>query len=549
MPRKNPYLNPSKVKDTPEKRQNGVNAGAMQAAIQAAGVAPGSPSYAQATSQPVDASRYTAREKSVATMALDRSAIAANSLSFVESTGFPGFPTLALLGQLSEYRSMHERFADECVRAWGKVISRGAATDDKLAQIESELERINLRTLVRTLVFQEQAFGRAHACFNLQDDKAYLTTPLVLLPSTVRKGGFLGMNSVEAYWVSPNNYNSIDPSKDDFYKPSSWWMLGQEIHATRLWTLVSRPVADMLKPAYSFAGVSMTQLAMPYIDNWLRTRQSVSDTVKQFSVSGIGMDLSQWLAPGGAASLQQRAQLINAYRDNRNLLLLDKSTEEFFQINTPLSGLSELQAQAQEQQSSVSHIPLVILLGITPNGLNASSDGEIRVFYDYVLGYLNAHVLALIQYVLKIVQLSLFGEIDETIGWKWFPLYQPTRQEQAEIDAKNASTDATYVEIGAVSNDQVAARLAADPDSRYAGINEDIDDLDDTDIEGITEHILEMEPAPPKPPISGGQAGSSSNEPSDDLNAQASAISTPHSPDKPDNDPTRRRNKRRNMGV
>ena len=31
---------------------------------------------------------------------------------------------------------------------------------------------------------------------------------------------------------------------------------------------------------------------------------------------------------------------------------------------------------------SVSGQPLVKFTGITPNGLNASSDGEIRVFYD-----------------------------------------------------------------------------------------------------------------------------------------------------------------------
>jgi hypothetical protein len=51
---------------------------------------------------------------------------------------------------------------------------------------------------------------------------------------------------------------------------------------------------------------------------------------------------------------------------------------------TPRWALSMLQAQAQEQMAAVSSIPLVKLLGIAPTGLNASSDGEIRVFYDYI---------------------------------------------------------------------------------------------------------------------------------------------------------------------
>ncbi|MGJ8500946.1 anti-CBASS protein Acb1 family protein, partial [Glaesserella parasuis] len=125
-------------------------------------------------------------------------------------------------------------------------------------------------------------------------------TPLVLRPGTVRQGSFEAVRVVEPYWVTPNNYNSIDPTAADFYKPSTWWMLGTEVHASRLQTMISRPVPDMLKPTYSFRGISLTQLAMPYVDNWLRTQQSVSDTVKQFSITGVKTDLQQYLQPGGA---------------------------------------------------------------------------------------------------------------------------------------------------------------------------------------------------------------------------------------------------------
>ena len=41
-------------------------------------------------------------------------------------------------------------------------------------------------------------------------------------------------------------------------------------------------------------------------------------------------------------------------------------------------------AQSQEQISSVSRIPLVKWTGISPSGLNASSEGEIRVYYDLI---------------------------------------------------------------------------------------------------------------------------------------------------------------------
>ena len=531
MPRKNPYLKAQNIKESPDT----VHAGdkqrqRVQAAIEAVGTPAFSPSLEGAQRFEVTAERYTGVEREAAEHAMDFNNQASNALSFVASTGFPGFPTLALLGQLAEYRSMHERLADECVRAWGKVISTGAADEGKLEALEAELKRIDLRSTVRALVVQEQAFGRAHALIKLRNDKTQLTTPLVLKPYTVKQNSFEGVRTVEAYWVSPNNYNSIDPSQPDFYKPSSWWMLGQEAHSTRLFTIVSRPVADMLKPAYSFAGVSMSQLAMPYIDNWLRTRQSVSDTVKQFSITGVLMDMQQALAPGGNADLNSRAQLFNAYRDSRNLALLDKATEEFFQINTPLSGLSDLQAQAQEQMSAVSHMPLVVLTGITPSGLNANSDGEIRVWYDYVLGYLHTNILPLVQYVLKVAQLSLFGAIDDSVGWEWFPLMQETLGERSERMARDADTDTKYVETGILRTDQVAARLESDPHSMYANIleNQSIDDIPSEDIEGITEHILSMQPVVEEQPEQVGQAGSSVATEASELDTQASAVLTPH---------------------
>jgi hypothetical protein len=310
----------------------------------------------------------------------------------------------------------------------------------------------------------------------------------------VRQGDFIGLRVVEPYWVTPNFYNSIDPTAADFYIPSSWWLLGIEVHATRLHTIVSRPVPDMLKPTYSFRGISMSQLAIPYVDNWLRTRQSVSDTVKQFSVSGVAMDLAQVLQPGAAVNLNQRAQLINAYRDNRNLLLLDKATEEFFQVNTPLSGLDALQAQGQEQMSAVSHIPLVKLLGLTPTGLNASSEGEIRVFYDYVRGYQSHALDRLVQDVLKLAQLNLFGAVDPGITWEWAPLHELTALEDADRRYKDAETATRYVEIGALNAQQIAEHLAADPTSGYSGLFDGTDAIEpaDDDIAGITQQILQI---------------------------------------------------------
>lgn len=472
---------------------NTANARAQMAldAIAATPAAPASPSLTAAQRYEVDRANYTTREQRAAAHAMDFNGQAGSALTFVNGTGFPGFPTLALLAQLPEYRAMHEVFADECIRTWGKPIVSGDCDPAILSQINDEIERLRVRDVVRELVVHDQAFGRAHAAFRLKGDDQIRETPLVPRPYTVRKGAFLGIKAIEPYWVTPNSYNSIDPWRDDFYKPSSWWVLGQEVHATRLRCMISRPVPDMLKPAYSFAGVSMSQLAMPYIDNWLRTRQAVSDTVKQFSVVGVAMDLMQALAPGANQDLAMRAELINRYRDNRNILFLDKAQEEFFMFNVPLGGLDALQAQAQEQMAAVSHIPLVKLLGVTPTGLNASSEGEIRVFYDFVRAYQRNFAQQLMNDVCTFVQLSLFGEIIPGMSWQWHPLHELNALELADKQKSLMETHTGYATAGIVRPDQIAKVLDNDPDSPYAGVLDTdalIEPADD-DIAGITEYV------------------------------------------------------------
>ena len=71
-------------------------------------------------------------------------------------------------------------------------------------------------------------------------------------------------------------------------------------------------------------------------------------------------------------------------------------------------------------------------------------------------------------------------------------------EEAADERAKDADTDAKYIENGVVRPDQVKKRLSNDPNSGYAGIeDEPIEDLPDDDIGAITDRIMEIGSEPP----------------------------------------------------
>jgi hypothetical protein len=274
-------------------------------------------------------------------------------------------------------------------------------------------------------------------------------------------------------------------------------MLGQEVHASRLMTVVTRPLPDILKPAYNFAGMSLSQLAEPYVDNWLRTRQSVSDLIDNFSTTALATSMDQILqGDDDGADLLDRADLFTATRSNKGLMLLDKEREELVQVNTPLSGLHELQAQSQEHMCSVSRMPAIVLTGISPSGLNASSDGEIRIFYDWIAAQQEAFWREPLEVILKTVQLSLFGEIDPDIGVAFVPLFQMTPKEESDIRLQDSQADCAYVAAGIIDPSEVRDRLAKDPNSGYDGLDTSVELVPPAEPTDETDPAATLENAP-----------------------------------------------------
>lgn len=392
-----------------------------------------------------------------------------------EGLFFPGYPYLSELTQRAEYRRPAEMLAQNMTRKWIKIQATGDNAEekaDKIKQIEAELKRINAREVFKQALEKDGHFGRAQIYIDIGNDEAdELKMPLSVSGAKIIKGALKRLQVIEPLWTYPDRYNTTDPLKDDFYRPESWFIMGKQVHASRLLTIVSRPVPDMLKAAYIFGGLSLSQLAKPYVDNWLRTRQSVSDLLHSFNVFVLKTDMAATLAGDADEGLLPRLELFNRIRDNRGIMAIDKEAEEFETISAPLTSLDKLQAQSQEHMSAVTGIPLVVLLGITPSGLNASSDGELRAFWDWIEAQQESHLRPPLTKVLNVVQLSLFGAIDPEIGFTFVPLGDKSETDKAAVRKTNAETAATLIDKGVIDAEEERERLAREEESLYPGLD------------------------------------------------------------------------------
>jgi phage-related protein (TIGR01555 family) len=389
--------------------------------------------------------------------------------------GFPGFPYLASLTTRMEFRQMATAYSREMTREGIKITGSETAGDETKSHITELVQALKLIDLIgiwRTLIEHDCYYGRAQLFIDIRGQDP--TTPLVVSNKTIAKGTKFSIRPIEAMWTTPVTYNASDPSKPDFYKPPSWFMLGRQVSSTRLQTVVTRPVSDMLKPAFNFAGMSLSQLAEPYVANWLRTMQSVSDLISNFSILALSTAMEQVLTEDGEDSdgsdLFARAALFTEGRDNKGLMLLDKDREELAQLSVPLAGLRDLQAQALELLCFVSGEPVVILTGSSPSGMNATAEPEMNAFYNRIAAEQELW-RALIGMILDIVQLTMYGSIDPDIHFDFVPLIQMSEKERAEVRTANGAAAVGYINAGVIAPEEERERLARDPDSGYDGLS------------------------------------------------------------------------------
>ena len=117
--------------------------------------------------------------------------------------------------------------------------------------------------------------------------------------------------------------------------------------------------------------------------------------------------------------------------------------------------------------------------GDLPKGLNASSEGTNRIYYDKIQSLNEKISFDAIAKVLKILQLNRYGEIDNNVSFRFAPLWEMDERERAEINKIHADTAAVYVDRGCLSQEEVRGALADNPDSGYSNI--DVDDVPETD--------------------------------------------------------------------
>lgn len=389
---------------------------------------------------------------------------------------FVGYGVLTGLAQNGLIRAGVEMRANEMTRKWGNIISEGDGDNqddqrdndkqEQIKQLEHELNRYKIKETLNKAAAFCGYFGGCLGFIDTGESDDDLATPLFLSPDTFSKNSFKGIRLIEPFLISPGIYNSVNPMKSDYYKPDLWYVQGIPVHVSRMLYFAENELPTLIRPAYNFFGLSLAQKVLDAVNHYTANRESAARLLQKYSLTVMKTDMESVLSGGLDTDLERRMNYFVQNRDNDGCAVIDKDKEDIVIMTTSLAGVTDLVRQAMEYVAAMFNEPVTKMWGISPNGFN-TGDADLQNHYDNIASMQEKIFSEPMKRILNVLQMNAFGVIDNRFKFKFAPLSEDDKTEQANNNKVKADTAAVLAELGAISAEEIRQQLIDDPDSGY----------------------------------------------------------------------------------
>jgi phage-related protein (TIGR01555 family) len=338
--------------------------------------------------------------------------------------------------------------------------------DKTVAAIHKANKRLRLMPNLLEYVRMGRVFGVRVAIFQVENpDPDYYELPFN--PDSVTPGSYRGIVQVDPYWCTPLLDMSAASSPDDphFYDPTYWIVNGRKYHRSHLAIFRNSEVADILKPAYLYGGISVPQIIMERVYAAERTANEAPQLALSKRLTVYKTDLAKLVASkdGGARVFN----MMTWFRDNWGQRVVN-TDEEMTQLETSLTDLDDIIMGQYVLACAAARVPVTKMMGTAPKGLNATGEYDEASYHEDLESiqsndldpFLEGHFIRLSR--------SEFKGVEITTDWN--PLDSPTAKEYAEIDEIRARGDKYLAEAGAIDGEDIRQRLRNDRTGVYTDL-------------------------------------------------------------------------------
>lgn len=440
------------------------------------------------------------------TAALDKTVVALFSRATQRSDEY--------LGQLYEDDPLARRIADkvpdEMLRA-GYDLLMGSADDaqqlataarDKLKALQAD-ERIKdglvwERVYGGSAVFIGADDGSTNPAEPLQESRLRDVTHLTVVDKS---------QLTAAQWYPATDARAGRPMTWLLTPLSTTGAGPVEVHESRLLIFPGGRVTQQRRIALEGWGQSVLRAVHDILRDYNMSWQGVTHMLQSANqdvwyMSGLKNAMSSG-TPGMREYFASRFRMAQMNMGPNRGVALDADGEKFERHASQLTGVPETLQQAGLRLSSATDMPMTVLFGMSPAGLNATGESDLQLWNTAVAAMQCERLQPQLERLVRLLMLCKEGPTrgKEVDGWaiKFRPLKHLDDQQAADLRSKQAAVDKIYIDAQVLLPEEVAlARFRPDGYSTETSI-----DLDarrailDAELERAVE---EAEDPPPPPP-------------------------------------------------
>lgn len=327
-------------------------------------------------------------------------------------------------------------------------------TDDQAAQLSEACQRVELIPRLARLLVVMRLYGVAYIVFGVIDG-GLPTDELDI--SRLRTGGLqffsvLKKSQVRAdtseYLPAEQAAGLLDQPK--FYKVDKPNGGFNRIHHSRIICIKNGD-----------EGESVLQAIYHTLRNYAATNAGAASLVQESKVDIIRTPKLATRLQENMKAVVERIGAAALLKSINGMLVLDKE-EEYESKSYSFTGLPDLMREFAVQTAGAADIPYTILFGQSPAGMSATGEHDTRNYYDRIATDQAWTLRPLLNKLFALICQSTFGSVPKGFGFEFNPLWQLEPKVRAEVEKANSERDKNYIELGVLTEAQVARQLRDD---------------------------------------------------------------------------------------
>jgi phage-related protein (TIGR01555 family) len=321
--------------------------------------------------------------------------------------------------------------AFDSVRAWRDW----QAEDDQIEAIEAEEKRLNVKGRVLEARTKARLYGGAAIMLGTGDEN--LAEELDV--ERLGKDGLKYLTVLTRRQLTAGEINR-DPQSEFYGRPSLYQLTTGtsaqvDIHPSRLVIFHgnAQPDDEFAQGNHGW-GDSVLQSTFDAIKQADATAANIASMVFEAKVDIIRVPnfMANLADPAYRAKLIERYTLAATAKGINGTLMLDKE-EEYETKSANFSTLPDVLDRFMQIASGAADIPMTRLFGMSPAGMSATGESDLRNYYDRLSSMQELEMGPAMHRMDECLIRSALGNRDKDIYYTWAPLWGMSEKEKAEV--------------------------------------------------------------------------------------------------------------------